>query len=157
MRGVPCEIDDVKLLAMRRAGKTYQDIALLEGVSVGTAWNAVRRARDEERKAAAVEREKAAARDSHVQLMPEYPIHHTPTAPCPHRGDVPKGTDGYCEQCSKSGRDYLPALHQSAYLRGVIEAARKIEAERFRRIRHKGRRPATRRERRELERAEAQA
>lgn len=114
MRGVPCNLDDAKLLAMRRAGKTYEDIALHNEVSVGTAWNAVHRARQAERHADAVRRG-AVDKQPSFSLTPTYPINFAKDAPCPHNRPIRRGSKIYCEQCGQSGMDHHPLLQRSVF------------------------------------------
>lgn len=115
MRGVRCNVDRVEMLALKRAGRTYQDIALLTGVSVGTAWNEIAKARDDERAADAARRGRAeAVKRFRLELTPMYPANFSSTAPCPHRGEIRRGSLMYCEQCGKSGMDHHPALQRSA-------------------------------------------
>lgn len=125
------EIDDAKCLAMRRAGKTLEDIALRCEASVMTVWRAVQRAREAERNADRDRRAKAGeTRKPRFSLTPTYPANFAcdPAPPCPHRGDIPTGRKIYCEQCGKSGMDHHPDLQRSSLTDPRLETKPKAAA-----------------------------
>lgn len=110
MRRTQSARDDARYLELRRAGKTYESIALACGVSIGEAWNGVRRARERQREAAQlVPRQAIPIREPN--LIPMFPLtSFTRESSCPHHGPIARGSDFVCMVCHQSGRDGHPAL-----------------------------------------------
>jgi hypothetical protein len=102
------ERDDARYLELRRQGKTYQDIALLCGVSYETAWSGVQRARLRQRPA------RPAAVRPRLDLAITFGSSCKPlkllTCADVHKGDMPLGTRCMCGVCHKSGVEDHPDL-----------------------------------------------
>lgn len=113
------EREDARYLAMRREGRTYQDIALLCGVSYETAWSGAKRARLKQKQAAAPAaepetplhpRDPAWVRD----MVMAFPVDSlTPGSSCPHHGPIKPGSMLVCGVCHQSGMDHRPALRRN--------------------------------------------
>jgi hypothetical protein len=103
------ERDDARYLELRRKGKTYQDIALLCGVSYETAWSGVQRARLRQKPA------RPAAARPRIELTITFgssckPLAVMTCADVHPGGEMPMGTTCVCGVCHQSGMDGHPDL-----------------------------------------------
>jgi hypothetical protein len=107
--------EDARYLAMRREGRTYRDIALLCGVSVGTVATGVKRAKDRQKQAAEPVETPAPRQPAWVHdMVPMFPIKALDDqSVCPHNGPIPRGSMFVCMICHQSGMDHRSALHRN--------------------------------------------
>lgn len=106
--------EDARMLAMRREGRTYQDVALLCGVSVGTVAAGVRRAKERQKKAVEPEPPPKPRQPGWVKdVVPLFPIKALDNkSVCPHKGPIARGSKFVCMICHQSGMDFHPSLQR---------------------------------------------